>query len=49
VAALIAFNVIHTTRALALFLAAALLLGDTLGWRITATTFDRERLVTGSR
>jgi ABC-type transport system involved in multi-copper enzyme maturation permease subunit len=49
VAALIAFNVIHATLGLALTLAAALLLGDALGWRITAATFDRERLVTGSR
>jgi ABC-2 type transport system permease protein len=49
VAALIAFNVIHATLALALALAAALLLGDALGWRITAATFDRERLVTGTR
>ena len=49
VAALIAFNVIHATLGLALTLAAALLLGDALGWRITAATFDRERLVTGTR
>jgi alkylation response protein AidB-like acyl-CoA dehydrogenase len=27
---------------------AALLLGDGLGWRITAATFDRERLTTGA-
>src|SRR4029450_5722137 len=49
VAALIAFNVIHASLGLALTLAAALLLGDALGWRITAATFDRERLVTGTR
>ena len=47
VAALIAFNVIHATLGLALGLAAALLLGDGLGWRITAATLDRERLITG--
>jgi hypothetical protein len=41
--------VIHATLGLALTLAAALLLGDALGWRITAATFDRERLVTGTR
>jgi ABC-type transport system involved in multi-copper enzyme maturation permease subunit len=46
VAALIAFNVIQATLGLALGLAAALLLGNGLGWRITAATFDRERLIT---
>jgi ABC-2 type transport system permease protein len=45
-AALIAFDVIHATLGLALGLAAALLLGDGLGWRIMAATFDRERLIT---
>jgi len=49
VAALIAFDVIHATLGLALVLAAALLLGDGLGWRIMAATIDRERLVTGAR
>jgi len=49
VAALIALNVIHATLGLGLGLGAALLLGDVLGWRITAATFDRERLVTGTR
>ena len=49
VAALIAFNVIHATLGLALGLAAALLLGDGLGWRIMSATFDRERLITGTR
>jgi hypothetical protein len=49
VAALIAFNVIHPTLGLALGLAAALLVGNRLGWQITAATFDRERLITGTR
>jgi ABC-2 type transport system permease protein len=49
VAALIAFNVIHPTLGLAIALAAALLLGDALGWRIMAATFDREQLITGTR
>jgi ABC-2 type transport system permease protein len=49
VAALIALNAIHATLGLALGLGAALLLGDGLGWRIMAATFDRERLVTGTR
>jgi ABC-2 type transport system permease protein len=48
VAALIAFNVIHATLGLALGLAAALLVGDGLGWRITSAIFDRERLIAGS-
>jgi ABC-type Na+ transport system ATPase subunit NatA len=43
------FDVIHATLGLALGLAAALLLGDGLGWRIMAATFDRERLITGTR
>ena len=46
---LIAFDVIHVTLALALGLAAALLLLDGLGWRISSATFDRERLITGTR
>jgi ABC-2 type transport system permease protein len=49
VAVLIALNVIPPTLGLALGLGAALLLGDVLGWRITAAAFDRERLVTGTR
>jgi len=49
VTSLIAFNAIHATLGLALGLAAALLLGDGLGWRIVSATFDRERLVTGTR
>lgn len=49
VAVLIALNVIHATLGLGLGLGAALLLGDGLGWRIMAATFDRERLVTGTR
>ena len=47
--ALIAFNVIQATLGLALGLAAALLLGNGLGWRITAATFDRERLITTTK
>jgi ABC-2 type transport system permease protein len=49
VAVLIALDVIHATLGLALGLAAVLLLGDGLGWRIMAATFDRERLVTGAQ
>jgi ABC-type transport system involved in multi-copper enzyme maturation permease subunit len=49
VAALIAFNVIHATLGLALGLAAALLLGNRLGWRIMSATFDRERLIASTK
>jgi ABC-type Na+ efflux pump permease subunit len=49
VTSLIAFDVIHVAPGLALGLAAALLLLDGLGWRITSATFDRERLITGTR
>jgi ABC-type transport system involved in multi-copper enzyme maturation permease subunit len=49
VAALIAFDVIHATLALGLGLAAALLVGDGLGWRVVSALLDRERLITGPR
>jgi ABC-type Na+ efflux pump permease subunit len=49
VTTLLALNVIHATLGLALGGAALLLVLDTLGWRITAATFDRERLITGTR
>ena len=49
VAALIAFNVIHPTLGLASGLAAALLLGNRLGWQIMSAAFDRERIITGTR
>ncbi len=49
VTSLIAYNVIHATLALAVGLAAALLVLNGLGWRITSATFDRERLVTAAR
>ena len=44
-AALVAFDVLHPTLGLALGFAAALLVGNGLGWRITAAAFDRERLI----
>jgi ABC-type transport system involved in multi-copper enzyme maturation permease subunit len=44
VAALVAFDVLHPTLGLALGFAAALLVGNGLGWRVTAAAFDRERL-----
>jgi ABC-2 type transport system permease protein len=49
VAALVAFNGIQPTLGLAVGLAAALLLGNGLGWRITSATFDREQLITNSK
>jgi len=49
VTTLIALNVIHATLGLALGGAAALLLLNRLGWRITSAMFDRERLITGAR
>jgi ABC-type transport system involved in multi-copper enzyme maturation permease subunit len=49
VTTLLALNVIHATLGLALAAAAALLVLDLLGWRITSATFDRERLITGTR
>ena len=49
VTTLLALNVIPATLGLACGSAAALLVLDTLGWRITSATFDRERLITGTR
>ena len=49
VATLIAYDVIHPTLGLALGLAAALLLGNGAGWRLTSAMFDRERLITGTK
>jgi ABC-type transport system involved in multi-copper enzyme maturation permease subunit len=49
VTTLLALNVIHATLGLALGGAALLLVLDTFGWRITSATFDRERLITGTR
>jgi ABC-type transport system involved in multi-copper enzyme maturation permease subunit len=49
VTTLLAYNVIHVTLGLALGLAAALLLGNQAGWRVTSMLFDRERLITGTR
>ena len=49
VTTLIALGVIHATLGLAIGAAAVLLVLDALGWRITSATFDRERLITGTR
>ena len=49
IVALLSFNVITPSLGLALGLAAALLVIDALAWRVVATMFDRERLVSGAR
>jgi ABC-type transport system involved in multi-copper enzyme maturation permease subunit len=49
IVALLSFNLITPSLGLALGLAAALLLIDGLAWRVVATMFDRERLVSGAR
>jgi ABC-2 type transport system permease protein len=45
---LMGFGVITPTLTLAVILAAALLAVDLAGWRLVATLFNRERLITGS-
>jgi hypothetical protein len=47
--ALMSLNVITASTGLAVGLAAALLAVDLLAWRVVASMFDRERLVTGPR
>jgi ABC-type transport system involved in multi-copper enzyme maturation permease subunit len=46
---LVALNVIKASLATALVAAAALLLLNRIGWRFVSATFDRERLITGTR
>jgi ABC-type Na+ efflux pump permease subunit len=46
---LIAYDVIPISLRLAIGLAVLLLVIDGFGWRIVSATFDRERLITGSR
>jgi ABC-type Na+ efflux pump permease subunit len=48
VTALMGFGVITPTLTLAVILAAALLAVDLAGWRLVATLFNRERLITGT-
>jgi ABC-2 type transport system permease protein len=48
VTTLIALNVIHATLGVSVGLAALLLLANRVGWRMTSSLFDRERLVTGA-
>jgi ABC-type transport system involved in multi-copper enzyme maturation permease subunit len=49
VTSLIAYRVIHPNLGITVGLAAALVVLDRLGWRITSATFDRERLITSSK
>src|SRR5579864_4147590 len=49
VVVLIAFNVIHATRGVAIAFGVALLIGYRVGWRVVSALFDRERLITGTR
>jgi ABC-type transport system involved in multi-copper enzyme maturation permease subunit len=49
VTTLIAVDVIHATRALAIFLAVGLVVANRVGWRVVSAMFDRERLITGVR
>lgn len=46
---LIAYKVIHPTPSITVALAAALVVLDRIGWRITSAAFDRERLVSGTK
>ena len=48
VTSLMGFGVISPSFTLAVVLAAALLAVDLAGWRLVATLFNRERLITGS-
>jgi ABC-type Na+ efflux pump permease subunit len=49
VTSLIAYKVIHPTLGLTVGLAAALVVLDRVGWRITSASFNRERLITTSK
>jgi len=49
VTTLVALNVITASLVTALVAAAALLVLNSIGWRFVSATFDRERLITGTR
>ncbi len=49
VSTLLAFNVIHPSLKLAVIFGGALLAANRIGWRVVSASFDRERLVAGSR
>jgi ABC-type Na+ efflux pump permease subunit len=46
---LVALNVIKASLAIALVAAVALVLLNSIGWRIASRAFDRERLITGTK
>ena len=49
VASLFAFDAVHLTTGLAVLLVAALVVLDSVGWRLVSRLFDRERLIAGLR
>jgi ABC-type Na+ efflux pump permease subunit len=49
VAVLLSVNVIHASLALAIVLGTALLVLDSVGWRVVSPMLDRERLITGTK
>jgi hypothetical protein len=49
VTTLITFGIIPASTRTALLGAVALLLLNALGWRLVSATFDRERLIIGTR
>jgi ABC-type Na+ efflux pump permease subunit len=49
ITSLIAYDVIHPTFGLAVGGAVLLVVLNGVGWRVTSTIFDRERLITGTR
>lgn len=49
ITALMSYRVIEPSISVAIILAAVLAVVDVAGWRLVATIFDRERLVTGAR
>ena len=48
-AALIAYNVIHPTRAVAIGFGVFLVLLNAVSWRLVSSLLDRERLITGTK
>lgn len=49
VSTLLAFNVIHPSLRLAVIFGVALIAANRIGWRVVSASFDRERLIAGSR
>jgi ABC-type Na+ efflux pump permease subunit len=49
VASLVAFDAVHLTAGIATVLVAAIVVLDSVGWRLVSRLFDRERLIAGPR